>query len=167
MTAYGDYKTDQNVLAMTEYSKSGNDQDVDQYDKFLVSIQFDDNLVEFPGNISLNNSWAKDFQTTRYLGGSIQGDWNPGVIRTGTINGTIPIEHEASTMYGLRLLADHAGICHVRTPEGSNFYGDIQVRDDREEKWVNRISKISLNYTKVDGEEDQLITYYEWSRRQE
>lgn len=167
VTSYGDYKTAQNELAMTEYSKSGNDQDIEQYDKFLVSVQFDDNLVEFPGNISLNNSWAKDFQTTKYLGGSIQGDWNPGVIRTGTINGTIPIEHEAETMHGLRILADHAGICHVRTPEGSNFYGDIQVRDDREEKWVNRISKISLNYTKVDGEEDQLITYAEWEANQE
>ena len=167
VTSYGDYKTDQNELAMTEYSKSGNDEDIDQYDKFMVSIQFDDNLVEFPGNISLNHSWAKDFQTTRYLGGSIQGDWNPGVIRSGTINGTIPIEHETDTMYGLRLLADYAGICHVRTPDGSNFYGDIQVRDDREEKWVTRISKISLNYTKVDGEEDQLIPYSEWIANQE
>lgn len=167
VTSYGDYKTEQNELAMTEYSKSGNDQDIELYDKFLVSIQFDNNLVEFPGNISLNNSWAKDFQTTRYLGGSIQGDWNLGVIRTGTINGTIPIEHEADAMYGLRLLADHAGICHVRTPDGSNFYGDVQVSDDREEKWVTRISKISLNYTKVDGEEDQLIPYSEWIANQE
>jgi len=167
VTKYGDYKTQDNVLAMTEYSKSGNDQDIDQYDKFLVSIQFDDNLVEFPGNISLNHSWVKDFQTTKYLGGSIQGDWNPGIQRTGTINGTIPIEYEAETMYGLRILADHAGICHIRTPEGSNFYGDIQVRDDREEKWVNRVSKISLTYTKVDSIEDDLMTYAEWQARQE
>lgn len=166
VTKYGDYKTVDNVLAMTEYSKSGNDEDVEQYDKFMVSIRYDDNLVEFPGNISLNHSWAKDFQTTKYLGGSIQGDWNPGVQRTGTINGTIPVEHEFETMYGLRILADYAGICHVRTPEGSNFYGDVQVRDDREEKWTTRISKVSLSYTKVDWVEDELQTYAEWQDNQ-
>jgi len=167
VTKNGDYKTAGNLLAMTEYSKTGNDEDIQQYDKFMVSIEFDNNVVEFPGNISMNHSWAKDFQTTRYLGGSIQGDWNPGAIRTGTINGTIPVDYEPEAMYGLRLLADYAGICHIRTPEGSNFYGDIQVRDDREEKWTTRISKISLNYTKVDGAEDQLMTYAEWQARQD
>lgn len=156
VSRYGDYKTEDNLIAMTEYSKVGNDEDIDQYDQFVVSINFDGNVVEFPGNISLSASWAKDFQTTKYLGGSIQGDWNPGVQRTGSINGTVPVEYEAETVYGLRLLADYSGICHVRTPEGSNFYADVQVKDDREEKWVNKISKISLSYTKVDGEEEEL-----------
>lgn len=166
VTKYGDYKTEDNVIAMTEYSKSGNDQDIEQYDRFLVSIQFDDNLVEFPGNISVSNSWSKDFQATKYLGGSIEGDWNPGVQRTGSINGTVPVEQESDMLYGLRILADYAGICHVRTPEGSNFYGDIQVKDDREEKWVNKTSKISLSYTKVDWIEDELPTYLEWINNQ-
>lgn len=164
ITGYGDYKTEDNMLAMTEYSKAGNDQDIDQYDRFVVSINYDDNVIEFPGNISLSASWAKDFQTTKYLGGSVQGDWNLGVSRTGSINGTVPVEQEIETVHGLRLLADYAGVCHVRTPEGSNFYADVQVKDDREEKWVNRIQKVSLSYTKVDGVEDSLITYDEWSQ---
>lgn len=156
VTKYGDYKTADNVLAVTEYSKTGNDMDIEQYDKFVVSIKFEDSLIEFPGNISLNNSWAKDFQVTRYLGGSIQGDWNPGVQRTGTINGVIPVEYEEETVYGIRMLADYAGVCHIRTPEGSNFYGDIQVKDDREEKMVNRLQKVSLSYTKIDSVEEEI-----------
>ena len=167
VTKYGDYKTVDNLIAMTEYSINGNDEEIARYDKFLVSIRFDNNVVEFPGNISLSHSWAKDFQTTTYLGGSVQGDWNPSVVRSGTINGTIPIGYESETLYGLHLLADYPGICHVRTPDGSNFYGDIQVKDDREEKWVNKLSKISLNYTKVDAVEDGVMTYSDWQDEQE
>ena len=157
VTKYGDDSTTDNALAWMDYSPIvGN---LQAYDKFMVSIEFDDNIVEFPGNIAVSNSWAKDFQTTKYMGGSIVGDWNPGVERTGSINGTIPVGHEEETIYLLRLLADYAGKCHVRTPEGSNFYADVQVQDDREEKWVNKISKISLSFTTVDSRENEIGLY--------
>ena len=162
VTKYHDYKTEDNMIAMTEYSIVGNDEDIDVYDKFMVSLDFDGNTAEFVGNISLNNSWDKDFQLTRYLGGSMQGDWNPGVQRTGSINGTIPVEQEFNTVYLLRLLADYPGRCHVRTPEGSNFVADIQVKDDREEKQTTRLSKISLSYTKVDNDNEDMVTWDEW-----
>lgn len=154
VTGYGDYKTSDNANAWDDYPIFNN--------KFLVTINFDDNILEFPGDISLSHSWSKDVQITKYLGGSVEGDWNPGIQRTGTINGTIPVEQEAETLYLLRLLADYPGICHVRTPDGSNFYADIQVKDDREERWVNKKSKITLTYTRVDYDDYDAIPYSEW-----
>lgn len=155
-TSYGDYKTEDNVYAWTDYSPRS--ENLKAFTKFVVTIDFDGQTLEFPGNIALSGSWAKDFQTTKYLGGAIQGDWNPGVNRTGSINGHVPVGHEPETVYMMRKLADFAGVCHVRTPEGSNFYADVQVKDDREEKWVNKISKISLTYTKIDGRENEMET---------
>ena len=160
ITKYGDYRTEENINAWTDYSYAAGNMSI--YDKFFVTINFGEDVLEFKGNISMSNSWAKDFQSTKYLGGSIEGDWNPGVDRTGSINGVIPVEYESEALYLLRKLADYSGICHVRTPEGSNFYADVQVRDDREEKWVNRLSKISLSYTKVRGIENEMPTYTEW-----
>lgn len=157
ITKYGDDSTVDNALAWMDYSPI--EDNLDAYNKFMVSIEFDGNVVEFPGNISLSNSWAKDFQTTKYMGGSIVGDWNPGVQRTGSINGTVPVGYEEETIYLLRLLADYSGKCHVRTPEGSNFYADVQVKDDREEKWVNKLAKISLSFTTVDFLEDEMELY--------
>ena len=164
VSKYGDYKTVNNEMAMTEYSRVGNDEDLEPYDKFMVSLDFDGYSTEFKGNISLSHSWGKDFQLTRYLGGSMQGDWNPGIQRTGTINGTVPIEQEFDTAYNLRMLADYAGRCHVRTPEGSNFIADVQVKDDREEKWTTRLGKFSLSYTKVDGGEEDMVLESEWRK---
>lgn len=153
ISKYGDYVTNNNMAAWTDFSVPIN--------KFFVTIEFGDNVLEFPGNISLSHSWQKDFQLTKYLGGAVEGDWNPGVERTGTINGTIPIEYETEAAYLLRKLADYSDVCHVRTPDGSNFYADIQVQDDREEKWVNRLSQISLSYTRVSNRTDELRLYSE------
>ncbi len=164
VSKYKDYKTADNSIAMTEYSTVGNDEDIELYNRFMVSLDFDGNSAEFDGNISLSHSWTKDFKLTRYLGGSMQGDWNPGVQRTGTINGTIPVQHDPDTIYMLHLLADHPGRCHVRTPEGSNFIADVQVKDDREEKWTTKLSKISLSYTKVDSGEEDMMTLTDWRR---
>lgn len=169
VTKYGDYKTADNEPAWTDYSPREDDAEnyLSPYDNFLVSIDFNGETFEFRGDVSVSHSWSKDFQSTKYLGGSIQGDWNEGVTRTGSINGVIPVEQESEAAYYLRLLATYAGICHIRTPEGSNFYGNVQVKDDREQKFVRRKSNISLDYTLVDSVETGLLTYAEWLEEQE
>lgn len=161
ITKYGDYRTSENINAWADYSyREGN---MPKLDRFLVTINFGDDIVEVKGNVRLSHSWAKDFQQTRYLGGSIEGDWNPGVERSGSIDGALAVEEESDALYLIRRLADFPGICHVRTPEGSNFYADIQVKDDREEKFVNKIAKVSLSYTKVRGTENEMPTLADWT----
>lgn len=168
VTEFGDYTTADREFAWIDYEPSEeDDQYLPAYDKFAVAIEFDGRKVEFIGNVSVSHSWAKDFQSTVYLGGSVEGDWNADVVRTGSINSTVPIEEETDTAYDMHLLADYAGICHVRTPDGANFYADVQAKDDREEKWVRRLAKVSLSYTAVDYNADDVLTYAEWQAEHE
>lgn len=134
----------------------------DYIDTFGIVIDFDKERLVLPGNVSLQNKWDKSFQITEYLGGSIEGDWNPAVKRSGTLTATIPVEYDPDSLRQLRKLAEYSGICHVRTPEGSNFYANINVSDSREEKWVNRLSKVSLEVTKVDAVSLDGIDYESW-----
>ena len=157
VTKFGDYRVDETGSgAWTDYSPIEDEGPtrIDSLDRFGIVIDFDSNRIVLPGNVSISNTWRKDFKTTRYLGGSIEGDWNPGVERTGNFKATIPIENDPELMYLVRLLADYAGICHVRTPDGSNFYANVDVQEDREAKWVRRLAQATLSITKVDPPED-------------
>lgn len=134
---------------------------------FAIIIDFGGDTLFMPGNVALNNTWKKSFQTTRYLGGSIIGDWDPGVERTGSFTAVIPVREERDAVLALRKLAEYAGVCHVRTPEGSNFYANVDVQDNREERWVNRLSKVTLTVTRVDPTEEDGLTYEQWIEDQE
>ena len=162
-TINGDY-IDNRVLAMTDYTAE--DHPEIRHDKFGIVIDFNGDQIILPYNVSLTNSWTKDFIKTTYLGGTIQGDWNPVIERSSTANTVIPIEVEPDQVNALRRLANYAGICHVRTPDSSSFNADVQVKDDREEKWTHRLSKVSLTITKVDYSNLDGMTYEQWVERQ-
>lgn len=164
-TANGDYISDR-TLAITDYYADDEDLDI-IHERFGVVIDFGSEQIVLPYNVSLSNSWTKDFIKTTYLGGSIQGDWNPVVDRSTTANVTIPVEVEPDQIDAVRRLANYPGVCHVRTPDGSSFSADIQVKDDREEKWVRRISKVSLTISKVDHAGFDGLTYDQWIENQE
>lgn len=142
---------------------------------FMSIIDFGKDSVLLRYNLSLSNTWNKDFSETKYLGGSIQGDWNPAVSRTGSIKATVSIQEDPmhdypeETIEAMRRLAVYAGICHVRTPDGSNFYANVDVQEDREEKWVTQLAKFSLNITRVDSPDAKYImrTKNEWEEDQE
>lgn len=164
-TRNGDYITEDNEIAFTDYVADEDEQY--EHDLFGVVIDFDGNQLILPYNVSLSNSWKKDYTMTKYLGGSIQGDWNPAVERTMSANTVLPVEYEPENVETLRRLAIYPGICHVRTPDGSNFAANVDVKDDREEKWTTRVSKISLDINKCDPEGFDAMTYLDWSRDQE
>lgn len=149
-TFNGDYITANNEVAWTDYEVAENPEY--KHTLFGVVIDFDDEQVVLPYNVSLNNGWSKDFTKTKYLGGSVQGDWNPAVERESSANVTIPVIIEPETMEAVRRLAVYPGVCHVRTPDGSSYAANVEVKDDREEKWIPRLSKVSLTISKVDGD---------------
>lgn len=164
LTKYGDYRDDEGNLTWTDYGPMEADAEnqIGYLDEFAIRLDFDDQSIVLPGNVSLSNSWNKDFQLTRYLGGSMEGDWNPGIERTGSYKATVPIEHDPALMYSMRLLGDYPGVVHVRAPDGSNFYANVNLTDDREAKWVTRLSQVTLNITKVDAVELDGMTLEEW-----
>ena len=163
-TVNGDYITEENEIAFTDYTADENSEY--KQDLFGVVIDFNGEQLILPYNVSLSNSWKKDYTMTKYLGGSIQGDWNPAVERSTSANLVIPVEYEPENIEGSRRLAVFPGICHVRTPDGSSFAANIDVKDDREEKWTTRLSKISLDISRCDPEGYDGMTYTEWIKDQ-
>ncbi len=162
-TKNGDYTTADNHIAWYDTTADGND----YLDVFTVLIDYNGEQISLPYNVSLSNRWEKDFQQTTYLGGSIQGDWNPAVSRSGSVTtvGIISDEFEDDadgTIESVRRLATYAGICHVRTPDGSSYSANVNVTEDREEKMINKLANYSLEITAVDAQELDGVTYELW-----
>ena len=150
-TATGDYTTANGDIAWLDLE---------------AGLNIDRNIIDFGKgrillghNISLSNSWKKDFKETRYLGGSIAGDWNPGVSRTGSVGGVI-VTDDPETISAMRRLADYPGICHVRTVDGSSYPADVQVSEDRGN---SKIVSFRLSVTRVDSEGYEGMTEDEWN----
>ena len=160
-TSNGDFITENNQLAMVDYT----DEDDNTINRFAIVIDFASEQIILPYDISVSNKWSKDFTEVKYLGGSIKGYWNPGVSRSSTISTRVAIQDDENghdTITAMRRLANYAGICHVRTPDGSSYAANINVNEDREERWVNRIAKFSLDVTKVNPEGFEGMTLTEW-----
>lgn len=174
-TKNGDYKLpkpvegldDDGDFAMADFDKDQGD----FLDVFAVIIDFGDDRVILPFDISLSHTWNKDFTETKYLGGTVIGDWNPAVSRTGSIETRVLLDDrkpdELVTIEALRRLAVFSGICHVRTPDGSSFAADVEVSENREERWVSKISSFSMTVTRVDSEGFDGELYSDWIVSQE
>lgn len=152
-TANGDYVTAADTLAWTDVSAS--------LDAGANIIDFGTGRVLLEYNTDLSHSWAKDFKETKYLGGSIQGDWNPAVSRTGTINAVVTAD-DTETIEIMRRLATYAGICHVRTKDGSSYAADVQVSESYAQDNAHRIVSFNLSITRIDPDGYDGMTLAEW-----
>lgn len=153
-TANGDYITSDSSFAWL-YSDFSI-----EYKKAI--IDFDGESIEIQYNIDCDNSWDKDFERTVYLGGSVQGDWNPAVTRDLKIDAVSISLTEPTMIEQMRRLATYPGICHVRTPDGSSFSCDIQVSEKKDHDNKMR-TDFSLTIKKVDSEELDAVTEEQWS----
>lgn len=162
-TINSDYITEDNRLAWVDYA----DPVEHQIDRFLTIIDFGKDRVILPYDLELSNKWSKDFTETRYLGGSIQGDWNPAVSRTGSVRTNTVIFEDPDTVKAMRRLAVYPGICHIRTPDGSNYTANINVTEDRENKKIGKLAKFSIDITRVDPEDLDGRTFTSWESENE
>lgn len=160
-TANGDYITEDNLPAWVDLDEEDGDA---LYVKELV-IDFDGSRVVLPYNVKLDHSWEKDFERTRYLGGHIQGDWNPGVTRDLSAGAESIRTSDTETIRLMRELAEYPGICHVRTPDGSSFAADVEVSESRE--YNSFAVSFSLEIKRVDAEGFDGMTLAAWLAMQE
>ena len=164
-TLYGDYITAEGSLAMLDILSYETD-DIFESDGNI--IDFGDENVKLMFNMDLSNTWSKDFQQTKYLGGSIQGDWNVGVTMSSSLSVNVLIS-DWDSVSKIRSLAQFADICHVRTKDGMNYLADVQVSERipyeayfTPENEVTNIGEYSFNITKVDSVELDGMTLQEW-----
>ena len=156
-TANGDYITQDNELAWADLGED----EGDYLDINYSLIDFNGVQIPIRYNMDFDNSWSKDFQETKYLGGSVQGDWNPAVSRTGSLN-AVCLTEDIEVISALRRLAVYPGICHVRTVDGSSYTADVQVKDSYSYDNAGKIASFSLSITRVDTEELDGMTLAQW-----
>lgn len=130
-------------------------------------IDFPEGQIRFLYDVSHSNKWEKDFKKTRYLGGSIVGDWNKGVSRSGSMTGAVVTIKDQESMGLFRRLADYAGICHIRTVDGSSFDCNIQVNEDRRYDLETVRGTYSLDIDRVDQIEPAGVRYAVWFGEEE
>lgn len=157
-TVNGDSITEDNRLAWTDYG----DADGDVLDYPYTLIDFGGDRVQLELNLTVSNSWEKDFRETKYLGGAVQGDWNSAVSRTGSVSAVVLMVIGQETVRAMRRLAVFPGICHVRTPEGSSFAADVQVSENVTHESAAKIAEFTISMTRVDPEEPEGMLYDEW-----
>lgn len=164
VTAMNDYITPDNSFAELDTSEA--DPPIyDQLDQASIVIDFGGERVELPYNISLDNSWTKDFERTQYLGGSVVGDYNAAVLRDLSASTVMVRGLDAETAAKMRSLSSYADVCHVRTPDGSSFAADVQVSETQ--SFDTPVISYSLKIQKIDTAGFDGMTYAEWLRLQE
>lgn len=154
-----DYITEDGQLSWIDTTLSGDD----YIGETGVIIDFGSLRLQLPFNNSITSSWKKDFERTVYLGGSVQGDWNPGVTRDMSISCDATKRTELDTIALIRRLAEYTGICHVRTPEGSSFDADVQVSESTP---YNKMT-VSFDFSiqKIDPQGYAGVTLEEWASK--
>ena len=157
-TKEGDYITADNEIAWLDLTA----EDGDLLDLKYSLIDFAGEQIEFLYDVTHSNSWEKDFKETRYLGGSVTGDWNKAIGRTASLKGSVVTIKDQEVMRKFRRLSVYPGICHIRTVDGSSFACDIQVSEDRRYDSETIRADYSLSVTRVDPEELDGMTYDEW-----
>ena len=158
-TANGDYITEDGQLAVTDFGYEQEDYIESEYG---IIIDFPYGTLNLLYNIDVSNTWEKDFQETKYLGGAVQGDWNPSVSRTATVGGALITLLNQEEIALMRRLATYSGMCHVRTHDGSNYSANVQVSEQYNHEKYRKVATFSLNITKVDNEELDGMTLAEW-----
>lgn len=158
-TADGDYTTEDGGIAWTDLHEEQGD--IFASKKSVIDYGLEQ--VELYYNQDFSSQWAKDFQSTAYLGGHVEGDWNPAVVRTATISTVMLPLLEQDAIDGLRRLADYAGICHVRTIDGSSYAADVQVSESRNHDKYGQVVEFQLTTTRVDSQQLDGMTFEEWA----
>lgn len=164
-TVNGDYITEENLMAWVDLDED--DEMIFEPEEVKTIIDFNGRRILLSRNVDLENQWAKDFQETKYLGGSIQGDWNPAVSRSGSVTTTTLTLLDQDVIAEMRRLAVYSGVCHIRTFDGTSMPCDIQVSEERSHDSYGEIVDFSLTITRVDPEGFEGMTLEQWQKGQD
>lgn len=158
-TVNGDYITADNQLAWVDLREA----EGDNIDTDYTIIDFGSGRILINRNLDISNSWSKDFEETQYLGGAVQGDWNPAVRRSASVSTVAVSILDQETIQAMRRLAMYAGICHVRTSDGSSYAANVDVSDKYEHGNGRNVIGYDLSINRVDTESYDGMTLEDWN----
>lgn len=157
-TKDGDYITEDNEIAWLDITA----EDGDTINANYSIIDFNGDQILARWNMDISSEWSKDFIETKYLGGSITGDWNKGVSQSNSLKAVALTTRDAETIKAVRRLANYEGICHIRTVDGASYACDIQVSESMSYSEGGRQFVYNLKITRVDPDSMDGVTYAEW-----
>lgn len=157
-TSNGDYITEDNNFAWVDTDISYDD----LYESEDSIINFGGSEIRLKYDVDLSNQWEKDFVQTKYLGGSIQGDWSAGVRRSATVTAATINIIDQDKLRAIRQLAEYEGVCRIRTLDGSNYPCDIQVSESRTSDKHNVIAAFNFTINRVETAVLDGMTYDKW-----
>ena len=157
-TANGDYITEEGQIAWIDLGY----EEWDCLESDYNILDFDDEQILFVYNTDISSKWEKDFKRTEYLDGAVEGDWNPAITRDTNVDTVILVEEDPETIKAMRRLAEHPGVCHIRTKEGSSYAADIQVKEDWKFSEGHKLAAYSLDVSRIGSQGCDGVTYEEW-----
>ena len=92
-----------------------------------LRVDFGQDSVELPYNLAMTDGWEKGFELREHLDGTRAGYWNEGATRKATLSTDVVKVESAEQRRLLAALAQHAGPCFVRTPDGCAYPADVEV----------------------------------------
>jgi len=97
----------------------------------VLRFDWDGYALELPYDISLGDSWSKDFEGRAHLDGDVQGYWGASTTRKATLSADLVRAEDDLDQTALRALAKYAGPVCVRTPDASRFDANVSVSIDQ------------------------------------
>lgn len=156
ITANGDYAT---ADGLGWYDADYVDGDILEDNNLVIDV--DGDQIVLPYNLTLSNTWNKDFKRTSYLGGAVQGDWNPAVTRDLSAGTVIVRGDDLDKQLMIRDLAGYAGVAHVRTPDGSSLTADVQISESQ--SYDTKAITYSMTIKAIDPSEPVGMTLDMWN----
>jgi hypothetical protein len=95
----------------------------------LMRFDWAGGSLELPYNLSIADTYKKDFELRKHVNGDSDGYWNQGVERTASLNSDVIRLDQQDDIDKARQLARYTGPVFVRTPDGSAYEADVQVTD--------------------------------------
>lgn len=154
VTVNGDYITEDNEFAWVDVEGG--------IEAREAILDFGEARIRLDKNVDVSNDWSKEFTETKYLGGSVQGDWNPAVSRSSGVSAVGITTDDQDTIRDMRRLAVFAGICNIRTPEGSSYHANVDVSESIGYSSAGKIATYNLKITRVDAEGLDGMPLDEW-----
>lgn len=94
-----------------------------------IRLDWAGGYIEYPYGVSIGDSYEKDVDIRHHMNGSVNGYWNQGVERKGSLNTDAIKIIQQDDIDLTRKLARYAGAVFVRTREGTAFEADVQITD--------------------------------------
>ena len=154
-TGNGDYITADQEYAWLDLSTD--------FESMSQYIEFDGNTILLDHNVDLSSTWEKSYRETKYLGGTIEGDWLAGTSKSGSIKAVKLSEEEVSDLKVLRDLAVYEGPVHIRTKEGASYNANVNYSEDESYSAGGKVTTVNLSISRSGEAEPDGMTLAEWT----